>query len=276
MKSYNEIGIKKYKYVATLDSRTSELCRELDGKEFEVSKAQTGVNYPPMHPRCRSTTISVIDKTDYSRLKRSARDENGEIQYVPKSMTYKEWKHKYVDKSAESGIIKSMGLGANSDGSIEKHDVPKLIKTIDPNDREAIRREFAEFEKTVVNEPIEHALVITKDGEVYHCYGVKDRVFVDSDLGDKLSGASVSHNHPIDVTEYSFSDDDVRLFYLSNMNELIGFDEKYEYCLSRTDMEIDKEPKNWDMSENVQHSNVILDIERKYNNCFGYKRRKKL
>ena len=178
-----------------------------------------------------------------------------------------------VDKSAESGIMKSMGLGANSDGSIEKHDVPKLIKTIDPNDREVIRREFAEFEKTVVNEPIEHALVITKDGEVYHCYGVKDRVFVDSDLGDKLNGASVSHNHPISETEFSFSNNDIYLFYNYKLEELRGIDEKYEYRLSRTDLTIDPEPKDWQATENFRHSNVILDIERVYNNEFGYTRR---
>ncbi len=43
--------------MATLDSRTSLACRELDGKDFAVAEARAGVNYPPMHPRCRSTTI---------------------------------------------------------------------------------------------------------------------------------------------------------------------------------------------------------------------------
>ncbi|MGN0633373.1 MAG: hypothetical protein ACI4JW_05845 [Oscillospiraceae bacterium] len=178
-----------------------------------------------------------------------------------------------VDISGESGIIKSMGLGANNDGSLEKHDAPKLIKTIDPNDREAIRREFAEFEKTVVNESIEHALVVTKDGEVFHCYGVKDRVFVDYDLGDKLNGASVSHNHPISETEFSFSNNDLYLFYNYKLEELRGIDEKYEYRLSRTDLTIDPEPEDWQVTENSRHTNVILDVERVYNNEFGYTRR---
>ncbi len=56
-----DCGIKNYRYVAVLDLRTSKICRELDGKVFPVKDRKAGVNYPPMHPYCRSTTISVID-----------------------------------------------------------------------------------------------------------------------------------------------------------------------------------------------------------------------
>ena len=48
---------KKYRYVATLDSRTSAICRSLDGKEFEYGKGPE----PPVHFNCRSTTIPIID-----------------------------------------------------------------------------------------------------------------------------------------------------------------------------------------------------------------------
>lgn len=48
---------QKYRYVATLDARTSAICRLLDGKEFEYGKGPT----PPQHFNCRSTTIPVID-----------------------------------------------------------------------------------------------------------------------------------------------------------------------------------------------------------------------
>ena len=160
LESYNKIGVKKYKYVATLDSRTSELCRELDGKEFEVSKAQTGTNYPPMHPRCRSTTISVINNSCYDKLKRSARDRNGDIQYVPENMTYKEWKERYlstadglgnigvgkysksIDKSGESGIMK-MG---KTKSPIQKP--PDFTKYEVKEDKEAVNR----VKQTLIND----------------------------------------------------------------------------------------------------------------------------
>jgi SPP1 gp7 family putative phage head morphogenesis protein len=47
----------KYRYVATLDTRTSAICRALDGKQFPYGKGPT----PPTHFQCRSTTVPVID-----------------------------------------------------------------------------------------------------------------------------------------------------------------------------------------------------------------------
>ena len=47
----------KYEYVATLDSRTSPICRRLDGQIFEYNKGPT----PPQHFNCRSTTVPVVD-----------------------------------------------------------------------------------------------------------------------------------------------------------------------------------------------------------------------
>ena len=47
----------RYRYVATLDTRTSSICRALDGQEFEYGKGPL----PPQHFNCRSTTVPVID-----------------------------------------------------------------------------------------------------------------------------------------------------------------------------------------------------------------------
>ena len=48
--AYKEDGVEKYQILATLDSRTSEVCRDEDGEIYEIDKAVTGVNYPPYHP----------------------------------------------------------------------------------------------------------------------------------------------------------------------------------------------------------------------------------
>jgi SPP1 gp7 family putative phage head morphogenesis protein len=53
----NQDITKKYRYVATLDSRTTAICRANDGREFEYGKGPT----PPLHFSCRSTTVPVID-----------------------------------------------------------------------------------------------------------------------------------------------------------------------------------------------------------------------
>ena len=50
---------KKYRWVATLDNRTSPICRNLDQSVYEYGKGPTPAN--PPHFNCRSTTIPIID-----------------------------------------------------------------------------------------------------------------------------------------------------------------------------------------------------------------------
>ena len=52
----NKRVIKGYEWVATLDSRTSAVCRARDGKIYRKGRGPL----PPAHPNCRSTTIPVI------------------------------------------------------------------------------------------------------------------------------------------------------------------------------------------------------------------------
>lgn len=93
LESYKESGIEKYRFVATLDSRTSAVCQQLDGQEFPVSDAQAGVNLPPMHAHCRSTTISVISEKCLENLERRAKNPDGTTSKVPADMSYRDWKN---------------------------------------------------------------------------------------------------------------------------------------------------------------------------------------
>lgn len=96
--SYEEADIEKYIFVAVLDKRTSHICQEHDNKVYDRDKATPGVNCPPMHPWCRSTTVAYDEDADYSKLKRRARNpETGKTELVPADITYKEWYSKYVD-----------------------------------------------------------------------------------------------------------------------------------------------------------------------------------
>lgn len=98
MKSYKDCNIKEYEYLATLDLRTSDKCQDLDGKVFEVEKAIVGVNYPPAHSFCRSTTVAVTiwDGEDEDTIKRISRNPDTEYNDLIDDMTYKQWKKKYV------------------------------------------------------------------------------------------------------------------------------------------------------------------------------------
>lgn len=55
-----EEDFTQYEYSPILDSKTCEICRALNGKVFEISERQPGVNFPPMHPWCRCTWIPYI------------------------------------------------------------------------------------------------------------------------------------------------------------------------------------------------------------------------
>ena len=100
--SYGEADIEKYIFVAVLDKRTSRICQEHDNQVYDRDKAVPGVNCPPMHPWCRSTTVGYDEDADYSKLKRRARNpETGKTELVPADMTYKEWYSKYVAKDGE-------------------------------------------------------------------------------------------------------------------------------------------------------------------------------
>lgn len=64
LRGYKQNKVERYRYLAILDDRTSEICEEMDGEEFEVSAAAVGVNYPPLHPNCRSTTVPIMSDID--------------------------------------------------------------------------------------------------------------------------------------------------------------------------------------------------------------------
>ena len=105
--SYSALDIDRYKFAATLDTRTSSICQELDGKVFETKDAKAGVNLPAMHPNCRSTTIAYFE--DGMPQYRLARDKDGNRIRVPADMTYKDWYKKYIENDAQSASTAPKG-----------------------------------------------------------------------------------------------------------------------------------------------------------------------
>lgn len=93
---YEQTGLEEYRFLATLDHKTSKVCRSLDGQKFKVADAVAGINYHPMHPRCRSSSRPVVYEDHVGT--RVARDKDGKSYKVPADMTYNEWYAKYVKK----------------------------------------------------------------------------------------------------------------------------------------------------------------------------------
>ena len=99
MDSYKEYSTTpKYKIVATLDSRTSKICQQMDGKVFNVSEAKEGVNFPLFHPNCRTTTIPYFEKDEIDRLYAKAKRVSGS-DFIDSDITYDKWREQVKEKN---------------------------------------------------------------------------------------------------------------------------------------------------------------------------------
>lgn len=100
--AYEECEIEKYEFIAVLDGRTSHVCKEMDGKICDLAEKEEGVNYPPLHPFCRSAVAPSLGSVNRAELQRRARDpETGKNVLIPADMNYNEWKAWVADGSPD-------------------------------------------------------------------------------------------------------------------------------------------------------------------------------
>jgi SPP1 gp7 family putative phage head morphogenesis protein len=92
----------KYRYIATLDSRTSAICRALDGREFPYGSGPT----PPQHFNCRSTTVAVVDYEGLGFEPPPPGKRTSMGGQVPADMTYGEWLSKQP-RSVQEDVLGS-------------------------------------------------------------------------------------------------------------------------------------------------------------------------
>lgn len=81
---FKELDVEEYEIVATLDSHTSEICQDMDGKVFKMSERQIGVNAPPFHVNCvlpdsvvYAPDAEMLTQSDYSGDVIEVRTANG-------------------------------------------------------------------------------------------------------------------------------------------------------------------------------------------------------
>lgn len=64
LEGIKKAGFNGFKISATIDSRTSSICRNKNGKTEFIEDYQVGVTAPPFHPYCRSTIFGVDKEVD--------------------------------------------------------------------------------------------------------------------------------------------------------------------------------------------------------------------
>lgn len=82
--TWEENDIEQYRWVSTLDGRTTSQCRSLDGKVFTIGKGPR----PPIHMNCRSTTVAIIPGLENLSDILTRASQDGQVKG---SLTYYEW-----------------------------------------------------------------------------------------------------------------------------------------------------------------------------------------
>lgn len=136
--AYKEDGVKKYQILATLDMKTSDICRSEDGEIYDVDKAVVGVNYPPFHPFCRTTTVPYYEDVE-NESTRVARDpKTGKGYEVPADMNYKQWYDLYITKETEKEFNEKVVSTVTSNGikiaNVSRHAIEQAIRRKVPVD----------------------------------------------------------------------------------------------------------------------------------------------
>lgn len=105
---WREHGIKQYVLIAVLDFRTSEICREKDGKVFNVADAKcdgASGNYPPFHSFCRTVAAAYFGKDTFVG-KHKVNNPLGHSFEMPAGSTYQEWENKLIEKYGKNEVEK--------------------------------------------------------------------------------------------------------------------------------------------------------------------------
>ena len=203
---YRDSGVVKYEFLAVLDSRTSHTCASLNGEVFKTENAMEGENYPPMHPRCRSTTVPYEYSDVFSDEPEKEDFENNE----------------------NEGIINNNGTVFVEGGRYRNIG---NINTTEYKDEplELLRR----YEQKIVKKSKENALVIAKNGDIYILKGDENSIPSHKMTKINFEDALYTHNHPKNSNhEWGFSNDDFSSFTNLKLKYLAAIDEKYihELC----------------------------------------------
>lgn len=130
--AYEECGIKRYEFLGG----GCDLCQELSGCDFALEDAQEGINYPPIHPNCKCTTIAKFDKSMFDF-------KDGEP--FEEDLSQKDWEKQYVSEDVK------MALSQKEEGAIIRYTSPDSIVLNDKLRREGYSALTASEKEWIMN-----------------------------------------------------------------------------------------------------------------------------
>ncbi|MFM1582721.1 phage minor head protein, partial [Helcococcus ovis] len=189
-------GILAKKFEATLDKRTSKVCRDHDQRIIPIDKIKIGVNAPPLHPYCRSHLSDMLEGLDYDsedELMRMIEGKNNHISSGHGNKIY----------PINDNVVNNLN-GPNVDNLTQaendvllKFNKELLIEARDSNNSMEVAFMFNGFEE-----------------KIYKIYGTESEL----DLGS-FDYKYVLHNHP---NNEFFSNKDLAYFATHPKTKLMG------------------------------------------------------
>lgn len=190
--SIKDAGMKYFKFVATLDKKTSVPCREHDGKIYPIDEVVQGLNAPPLHPHCRSVIVGSRKSYNYRKGKRIAKDANGGTIYVPNDMVYEDWKAVYIDKTKTLDEWKAERKVASKENEQQRYGRNKatLVNKSYINSG-AYRKKFNLITDNIA---VNRVLYIKAKEMLFHRSGTlyEDMYWIDGDTGDVIASVTDS------------------------------------------------------------------------------------
>lgn len=131
--NYKENGIKEYEFMAFLDKKTSPQCRELDGKIISINEYKAGLNFPPLHPHCRSCIVPVIhelvkpieEMKDNNIVDNIPADKKGIVDFMQDKLGIKVGNVDNVDKKLLRGCAEFTNEFLSKYPKIKEHSIYK-------------------------------------------------------------------------------------------------------------------------------------------------------
>ncbi len=152
LESYKADGLDEYEIIATLDFKTSDICREQDSKHYPVDQAVTGETFPPFHVNCRTTTAPYIPDLKNIKSTRMARDpETGKSVRVEKQ-SYEKWREGLSARMGQDKLATAEKMARNESADFSQYQEYKAVLGKDAP------KSFASFQNLKYNNSEEYRL----------------------------------------------------------------------------------------------------------------------
>lgn len=175
-------------------------------------------------------TVNAINKLEQSKMKMKAHN-NALNDFISQTKFRKDYNRLAVGSVTngnKGGIIRAnQNEPSTNISKITK--IEKLKNTSDKNKTKLL----VKYEKQLIDKDVENAVVVDKEGQAYLLEGNSSNSIYVKNMGDKLNGAYMTHNHPKNETYYSLSAFDISEFMETGMQKLRGVDHKYTYEIQR-------------------------------------------